>query len=624
MFALGLVFRLTVQAAGVSAGCRIDPLAGTWIETFDTTACLAVAQHLSPAASGGMTISPAIQSWSLPASARFSGGTAGGTVVFPGRGSLGESVSLWSSVGAPGQGVAYASTCVPVTPAPCPLDASVKGAPDGVLLADNPSTVTIEGLTGFPYAGPGGIVNGVGWDTKPSGVPMCTTASPPGTLGGIMPFGTKPIATAENHQALDAGSPYAATFVVSADHASKAVPYVSFELFNRATNLTVPGASWTANETDLALPWSTNFTGMTPCTIVLNASPAGADLQPRAVSLATNGYCTVLGPVYFTAQQGAWDSPVLDSLSPATVWQTLSWDLDQNNGAADPTCACGPGSPLTPIELYWEIGAVAPVHAGQPVGAPQPSVGTMTIPISGAGRYLRLGAVLHGRETAAAVVQVPSLAPGDPHKHFSGWRPAIKGLTVTYFARAALAESRPLAPGSLKTWGTVTFAADMPGNSTVAVDVLDGAGNLLYANVPSGFMLDPAVNPFLYPSLRLRARLDADSAAPGNRPVLTRWEVTWTPLPERLTLNRNTIRPAAGESVAGLVAVELGGRIRVEVHDASGQMVRSLINTLVDAQATPFTWDGRNARGELVVPGVYYVTASTPKGAGTRKIAVVR
>jgi len=622
--ALGLAVWLVARTGGALAGCRIDAQGGTWIETFDTTTCLAQARHLAAAASGGMTISPAIQSWTLPGSAEFSDGVAGGTVEVPAKGSLSETVTLWSRVDAPGQGLVYAWTCAPVGASPCPLDLTVKGAADGLLLADNPSTPTIEGLIGFPYAGAGGVVNGVGWDTKPAGIPTCTTTVPPGTLGGIMPFGTKPIATAEHHQDLVAGGAYAASFVVSADHASKAVPYVSFEFFNRATNLAVPGTSWTANETDLALPWSTNFPNMTPCTIVLNASPAGADLQPRAVSLASSGYCTVLGPVYFTAQQGAWDSPVLDSLSADTAWQSLSWSLDQNNGASDPTCACGPGSPLTPVELFWEIGAAAPVHATQPVGAPLPSVGTMSIPISGAGRYLRLGAILHGRETAAAVVQVPSLAPGDPHKHFSGWRPAIKGLTVTYFARAALAESKPLAPGSLKTWGAVTYATETPGNSTVKVDVLDGGGTLLYANVPSGFSLDPAVDPYQYPSLRLRARLDADPAAPGNRPVITRWEVTWAPLPERLSLNRNSLRPAAGEVVAGLVSVELGGRIRVEIHDASGQMVRTVLNDVVDAQATPFTWDGRNTRGEIVVPGVYYVTASTPKGAGTRKIVVTR
>ena len=216
------------------------------------------------------------------------------------------------------------------------------------------------------------------------------------------------------------------------------------------------------------------------------------------------------------------------------------------------------------------------------------------------------------------------MVPTDPHRHFAGWRPVIKSLTVTYVAHAGLAESRSIAPASLKRWGAVSWAIETPGNSTAAVDILDGAGALLYANVPNGFALDPAVDPYAHPVLRLRARLGTDPAASGNRPILTRWVVSWVPLPERLTLNRNGFRPVAGETVAGLVAVELGGRVRVRVHDAAGQDVRLLLNVEVDAHSTPFSWDGKNDRGELVVPGVYYVTATTVKGAGTRKIVVSR
>jgi flagellar hook assembly protein FlgD len=72
------------------------------------------------------------------------------------------------------------------------------------------------------------------------------------------------------------------------------------------------------------------------------------------------------------------------------------------------------------------------------------------------------------------------------------------------------------------------------------------------------------------------------------------------------------------------VAVELGGRVRVLVHDQAGALIRTVADTFVDARATPFAWDGRNAHGEIVAPGMYLITASTPKGAGTRKIAVSR
>lgn len=605
-----------------AATCRLDPVAGTWTETFETTGCLASARHLAPAASGGMTISPALQTWTLPETDRFSGGAGDAGVEVTAKGSLSETVSLWQRIDAPGTGLAYPSACVPTTMAPCPITPGVKGAPNGLLHRDNPGTVPIEGLTGFPgFAG--GVTTGAGWDTQPLGAPMCTTAAPPGPLGGVTGFFGQAIGTATSRQDLAPGIPYAASFAISADHQGKAVPYVEFQFFNRRTNLPDPGA-WVANETDLLLPWSTNFSGMTPCTIQLAPALPDDAWEPRVLARAANPYCTVLGPVYLTAQQGVWDSPILDSLSADTAWQQIQWDVDQNRGVTDPACACAPGSPVTPIELFWEIAAAPPAVPAQPAGTPLLDHDVLAIPAAGAGRYLRLRAILHGRETAAAVPAVPPLAPTNPHTHFSGWRPAIQSLRVTYFARAGLAESHPLAPVSLKSWGTVTYAAETPGGSKVSVDVLDAAGALLYANVPSGFPLDPAVNPYQYPALRLRARLEADPAAPGTRPVISKWRITWTPLPERLSLNRNSLRPSAGETVAGLVSVELGGRVRVRVHDAAGQTVRTVLDDLVEPKATPFSWDGRNTRGEIVVPGVYYVTASTPKGSGTRKVVVTR
>lgn len=66
------------------------------------------------------------------------------------------------------------------------------------------------------------------------------------------------------------------------------------------------------------------------------------------------------------------------------------------------------------------------------------------------------------------------------------------------------------------------------------------------------------------------------------------------------------------------------GPTTVAVYDVAGRLVRMLADRPYPAGMQRVTWDGRDARGETVSSGVYFVRSVTGAGAHTRKVLVVR
>ncbi len=64
--------------------------------------------------------------------------------------------------------------------------------------------------------------------------------------------------------------------------------------------------------------------------------------------------------------------------------------------------------------------------------------------------------------------------------------------------------------------------------------------------------------------------------------------------------------------------------VELSVYDVSGRLVRSLVNEHREAGTSFATWDGRNSRGHLVSPGMYFGVLQTDRETRTRKITVVR
>lgn len=66
------------------------------------------------------------------------------------------------------------------------------------------------------------------------------------------------------------------------------------------------------------------------------------------------------------------------------------------------------------------------------------------------------------------------------------------------------------------------------------------------------------------------------------------------------------------------------GRVRVEVYDLAGRLVRTLIDAHRDQGLHDVTWDGRAADGSRVGSGMYFARMEDASGARTNKMVLVR
>jgi hypothetical protein len=79
---------------------------------------------------------------------------------------------------------------------------------------------------------------------------------------------------------------------------------------------------------------------------------------------------------------------------------------------------------------------------------------------------------------------------------------------------------------------------------------------------------------------------------------------------------------AGADVVRMTLAVAQDGTGRVDVYDARGRLVRGLFAGPLAAGPRAFTWDGRDAAGRAVTPGVYFARASTGSGQAVRKLVL--
>jgi hypothetical protein len=295
--------------------------------------------------------------------------------------------------------------------------------------------------------------------------------------------------------------------------------------------------------------------------------------------------------------------------------------------------------PLTPVRLSYSVSnsGVGPLpaiwtvtHGGEALAgvigmnmvtnacnAIQDGAG---LPVTG--RYFQWSADLFGRVASAGLD--PDLAPAPANLYFGGYRPLLQQVMVHYYVCAAQAQSRRIAPTSVRRWRAVDYVIEKPTPAaTVRVDVLGPDGNVLLAGVDSGASL-AGLDPFRYPSLSLRAVMESDPADCAKRPILRAWQVSWDPLADILEIACNSIRPALGEECLMQIRIDRAGPVRVEVHDAAGQSVKVLLDADVPAEARLVSWNAHNEAGAVVAPGVYFVVARVPGARRVRKLAVIR
>ncbi|MBD3333894.1 MAG: T9SS type A sorting domain-containing protein [Candidatus Eisenbacteria bacterium] len=77
--------------------------------------------------------------------------------------------------------------------------------------------------------------------------------------------------------------------------------------------------------------------------------------------------------------------------------------------------------------------------------------------------------------------------------------------------------------------------------------------------------------------------------------------------------------PSAGPSRIALQLKRAGGT-QVRVYDVSGAVVRRVHSGVLPAGRTDLNWDGRDAAGRPLAPGVYFIRAATPDGIRSVKL----
>lgn len=71
-------------------------------------------------------------------------------------------------------------------------------------------------------------------------------------------------------------------------------------------------------------------------------------------------------------------------------------------------------------------------------------------------------------------------------------------------------------------------------------------------------------------------------------------------------------------------ALTEAGPVRLEIFDAGGRVVRTLVDAVQEEGIHSVSWDGRDDPGQSVSPGAYFYRIVTPTGADSRKMIVLR
>ncbi len=96
-----------------------------------------------------------------------------------------------------------------------------------------------------------------------------------------------------------------------------------------------------------------------------------------------------------------------------------------------------------------------------------------------------------------------------------------------------------------------------------------------------------------------------------------------TPAPNALSFAAPSPNPARGASILEFHTATRGP-VRVEIFDIAGRRVVSLADREMEATTVRLRWDGRDAEGRDVAPGVYLVRVTASSAVITRRIVRIR
>ena len=95
-------------------------------------------------------------------------------------------------------------------------------------------------------------------------------------------------------------------------------------------------------------------------------------------------------------------------------------------------------------------------------------------------------------------------------------------------------------------------------------------------------------------------------------------------LPTAFQLGQNYPNPFNPDTTIPLRVSTAGGALRLEVFNAAGQRIRTLVDEVLPAGQRSVSWDGRDSDGRFVSSGTYIYRAITDAGVHTRRMTLLR
>jgi hypothetical protein len=78
------------------------------------------------------------------------------------------------------------------------------------------------------------------------------------------------------------------------------------------------------------------------------------------------------------------------------------------------------------------------------------------------------------------------------------------------------------------------------------------------------------------------------------------------------------------ESVTIRTSLAKAGRVRLTVHDASGRLVRTVLDGGQAGGAATYAWNGRNVSNETVAPGIYFIRLEGGGRVSVKKVLLIK
>jgi hypothetical protein len=302
------------------------------------------------------------------------------------------------------------------------------------------------------------------------------------------------------------------------------------------------------------------------------------------------------GPVT-AGPMGAYNLVASASLSAGDI--LLAHAGAANGPASAPvTIGAGPAASSTLVGGPWSLGAGMVTVQGAPGqwaavfdAATGLCLGQGALPASGTG----------------AVFYQPALAGGQT------LQVSVGGLNGPSFSPGASVGAPSVVSGAALTDGSMLYLAGTPG---ALIQVVDSAGDLLGSATVDGAG-QAAVSIF-------GGQTGAALYAAQDGVLLALGSPSMVQGPQPMILDRNIFRPGRGR-LSIVLKSPVDDRVKVRCYTLSGSVVELIAEQdLLAGLATTVTWDGRNAQGEAVASGVYFITAHGNAMKSLKKLIMVK